>query len=109
MGNQLRTDLEVMRGVAGKRAGDFEQLQASITTLQGQAEAHSATWSGEAKNAWTVAMSDVNSAWSRLNNVLDEITSNINASGAHYDSTDSTNAAGYKGVPVTDITSALSR
>ena len=109
MGNQLKTDLEVMRGVAGKLAGDFEQLQASITTLQGQAEAHSATWSGQAKNAWTAAMSDVNTAWARLNGVLDEITSNINTSGGQYDDTDTTNAAGYKGVPVTDITSALSR
>jgi WXG100 family type VII secretion target len=109
VGNQLKTDLEVMGGVASKLANDFEQLQASITTLQGEAEAHSATWSGEAKNAWAVAMSDVNTAWAKLNGVLDEITSNINVSGGHYGDTDTTNASGYKGVPITEITSSLSR
>lgn len=107
MGNQVQADLDVMRGVAGKLAGDYEQLMASITTLQGQAEAHSATWSGEAKNAWNVAMSEVNAAWARLNAVLDEITQNISTSGSQYGETDSSNAAGYRSVPVTDITSAL--
>jgi WXG100 family type VII secretion target len=107
--NQVKTDLDVMRGVAGKLANDYEQLQQSIVTLQGQAEAHSATWSGEAKNAWNVAMSEVNAAWARLNSVLDEITSNINTAGGKYGTTDATNAGGYRSVPVTDITSALSR
>jgi WXG100 family type VII secretion target len=108
-GNQVKADLEIMRGVAGKLANDYAQLQQSITTLQGQAEMHSATWSGEAKNAWNIAMENVNAAWLRLNGVLDEITGNISTSGGQYGETDSTNASGFRNVQATDITSALSR
>lgn len=108
-GNQVKADLDIMRGVAGKLADDYGQLQQSITTLQGQAEAHAATWSGEARNAWNVAMESVNIAWARLNGVLDEITGNISMSGGQYSETDSTNASGFRNVQATDITAALSR
>lgn len=108
-GNQVKADLDVMRGVAGKLADDYAQLQQSISTLQSQADAHAATWSGEAKNAWNVAMEGVNLAWGRLNGVLDEITSNITASGGQYGETDATNAGGFRNVQTTDITAALNR
>jgi hypothetical protein len=41
--------------------------------------------------------------------VLDEITSNISTAGGRYHTTDSSNAGGYRSVPVTDITAALNR
>ena len=109
MGNQVKADLDILRGVAGKLANDYAQLQQSIVSLQGQSEAHAATWSGEAKNAWNIAMADVNAAWTRLNSVLDEITNNINTSGGRYDETDTSNASSFRSVQATDITSALSR
>jgi WXG100 family type VII secretion target len=108
-GNQVKADLDIMRGVAGKLANDYGQLMQSIQTLQGQSEAHAATWNGEAKNAWNVAMENVNIAWARLNGVLDEITSNVSTSGGQYAETDATNASGFRNVQTTDITSALSR
>jgi WXG100 family type VII secretion target len=107
MGNQVSTDLEVMQGVAGKLAGDYQQLVDSITTLQSQSAAHASSWTGQARLAWDGAMADVNAAWSQLNTVLDEITSNINTSGTRYADTDQSNASGYSSVPVTDITAAL--
>ena len=107
--DKVTADLEIMRGVAGKLANDYSQLQQNIVSLQGQAQMHAETWSGEAKTAWNAAMTDVNAAWSRLNNVLDEITSNISTSGGRYGETDATNASGYKSVQATDITATLSR
>jgi WXG100 family type VII secretion target len=107
--NRLKADLDIMSGVASKLASDYEQLNGSISSLRNQAAIHSADWSGEAKNAWTVAMTDVEGAWTRLNGVLDEITSNISASGAQYSNTDTTNASGYRNVQAGDITAALNR
>ena len=70
---------------------------------------HSATWSGQAKNAWNDAMTNVNTAWNKLNNVLAEITGNIQTSSGSYDNTDSEGASSYRQVPAGDITSALGR
>ena len=106
-GNQVKADLDVLRGVAGKLVSDYEQLQSAITTLQGEASMHAASWSGEAKNAWTVAMEGVNSSWTAMNSLLDEIAHNINVSGTQYNSADSSNAAALNRVPTTGITTAL--
>src|SRR5207248_2524387 len=38
----VKADLDVMQGVAKKMASDYEQLQQTITTLQNEAETHSA-------------------------------------------------------------------
>lgn len=108
-GGQLKADLDVLGGVSTKMVNDYEQLQSAITTLQGEAETHSATWSGEAKAAWTDAMETVNTAWNKLNVVLDEIAQNINTSSTEYSSTDTSNASSIKQVPTGDITSALIR
>lgn len=106
---QMKADLDVLGGVSSKMAGDYESLQAAITTLQSEAETHSASWSGEAKNAWNTAMEGVNTAWNKLNLVLDEISQNISTSGSEYSSTDGSNATALNQVPTTDITSSLIR
>ncbi|MBT0768125.1 WXG100 family type VII secretion target [Kineosporia sp. J2-2] len=106
---QMKADLDVLGGVSSKMVSDYEQLQSAIKTLRSEAETHSATWSGEAKNAWNGAMESVNTAWDKLNAVLDEIATNINTSGTEYSGTDSSNAASIHQVPTGDITSALVR
>ncbi|MGA8114245.1 MAG: WXG100 family type VII secretion target [Actinocatenispora sp.] len=108
-GKQVRAELEVMGNVSSKFGSHYDQLQAAITTLQNEAEMHSATWSGAAKNAWNDAMVNVNTAWNKLNGVLAEITGNISTSSGSYDNTDTDQAASYRQVPAGDITSALGR
>ncbi len=108
-GNQVKADLDILQGVAGKLVTDYETLQSAISTLQNEASTHSASWSGEAKNKWNTAMEGVNFAWNSLNTVLDEIAKNINTSGANYGDTDSANASAVANVPTTDITAALKR
>ena len=108
-GNQVKADLDILQGVSGKLVTDYETLQSAISTLQNEANTHSATWSGEAKNAWNTAMENVNIAWNSLNAVLDEIAKNINTSGANYGDTDSANSNAVAKVPTTDITAALNR
>ncbi|GLY27975.1 WXG100 family type VII secretion target [Kineosporia sp. NBRC 101731] len=106
---QLKADLDVLGGVSSKMVGDYESLQSAIQTLRGEADSHSASWSGEAKNAWVTAMEGVNTAWDKLNVVLDEIATNINTSSGEYGNTDTTGAAAQKQIPTSDITSALIR
>ncbi|GAB3238702.1 WXG100 family type VII secretion target [Kineosporia babensis] len=106
---QVKADLDVLGGVSSKMAGNYEQLEEAISKLRGEAATHSASWSGQARNAWQVAMDDVNSAWAQLNGVLNEISGNIQTSGAQYDSTDSANAQSHGQVETTGITSALIR
>jgi WXG100 family type VII secretion target len=105
--NQVKADLQIMQGTAGKLATDYQQLMDPIGTLQREADTHAATWSGEAKNAWNNAMDNVNRAWNQLNSVLDEITTNIKSSQAQYQDTDTTNAQQLNKVPVTDVSTAL--
>jgi WXG100 family type VII secretion target len=98
-----------MQGVSGKLVSDYESLQAAISTLQGKADVHSATWDGAAKAAWNTAMENVNAAWNKLNVVLDDIAHNVNTSGANYGTTDADNASNLGKVPTGDITAALNR
>jgi WXG100 family type VII secretion target len=104
---QIKADLDLLQGVSTKMVGDYEQLQSAITTLQNESSMHAASWSGEAKTAWDNAMVGVNNAWNQLNSVLDEIASNINTSGGHYQNTDTGNAHAIGQVPTTGITTAL--
>jgi WXG100 family type VII secretion target len=103
----LKADLDVLRGVSQKLAQDYQSLQDAIVKLQGEAEMHSATWSGAAKTAWNNAMVNVNNAWSALNATLDEVAGNISTSGANYDTQDSDSANSYNKIPTTGITSSL--
>ena len=106
---QVKADLDLLQGVASKLVADYGQLESAITTLQSESSMHAASWSGEAKNAWNTAMEGVNTAWGGLNSVLDEIASNINVSGGHYHSADTSNAQAIGKVPTSDITAALKR
>jgi len=105
---RVNADLDVLRGVSSKLAQDYSSLQGAITKLQGEADAHSASWDGQAKAAWTTAMINVNNAWSALNTTLDEVAANISQSGANYDTTDNDGASSYNKVPTTGITTGLS-
>lgn len=109
MGNQLRAELDVMSGISSQFSTHYDSLQAAITHLQGEAEMHSATWDGKAKRAWSESMTGVNTAWNKINNLLNEITSHIKDSGVNYDSGDEENAGGMRSVPTGDITAAMNR
>jgi WXG100 family type VII secretion target len=106
---QLKADLNTLSGVSNQLTTHFEALQSAISTLQSEASQHSASWSGQAKGAFNNAMDGVNTAWSSLNNVLDEIASGIKTSGTQYSNADATNAQNLNKVPTTDITATLNR
>jgi WXG100 family type VII secretion target len=106
-GGSVNADLDVLRGVSQKLAQDYSSLQDAIKTLQGEADTHSASWDSQAKVAWQNAMINVNSAWSALNNTLDQVAHNINTSGVNYDTSDADGASDYNKIPTTGITTSL--
>jgi WXG100 family type VII secretion target len=107
-GGSVKADLDVLRGVSQKLAQDYGSLQDAISTLQREADTHSASWDGAAKAAWNNAMISVNDAWNKLNLILDEVAGNVSQSGANYGTQDDDSATSYGKVQTTGITTGLS-
>lgn len=106
-GGHVNADLGVMGTVSGEFKGHFDALQGAITTLQGESETHSASWNGDTKTAYNNAMTHVNDAWNKLNQVLDLTAGNISTSASNYGATDTQGQADMNKVPTTGITDAL--
>lgn len=108
-GGHVKADLDVMNTISKKFGTNFEALQQAITQLQNESETHSASWDGATKAAYASSMTDVNTAWSKLNALLDETAGNINTSANNYSATDTDNAQQVRSVDTTGITSSLVR
>jgi WXG100 family type VII secretion target len=109
VGNRVSADLSVMGTVSNKFGTDYEQLQSYVTALQNECDTVVSTWRGAASGAFVQVKAEVDAAWTALNAVLDEISSNIAVSQTNYGNTDSNNASGYSRVPTTGITTSLTQ
>jgi WXG100 family type VII secretion target len=108
-GGHIKADLDVMNTISKKFGTNFEALNQAITQLQNETETHAASWDGATKAAFTTMMTDVNTAWSKLNALLDETAANINTSAANYNAADTDGAHQVRTVDTTGITSSLVR
>lgn len=106
-GPSIQAEVDVMSGVSSQFQGHYDSLQSAISMLQGESAAHAASWNGETRKAYDVAMEGVNSAWNNLNNVLEKISGAISSSASNYSNTDSTGASQINTVDATGITSGL--
>lgn len=105
--DSLRTDLDVMSQVATKFNAQATDLQSQVDALMKQARA--IEWSGAAAGAFSAATTEVEKAWTNLNNVLGEISSTINTQGQGFGDMDHSNATRVQNVTVpTSITARLS-
>jgi WXG100 family type VII secretion target len=103
----VRAELSAMSSVSSSFNGDYENLSTTISLLRNEVDALAAAWKAQSSTAFQGVFTEVDSAWTKLNQVLSSISTTIVGNATGYNTQDATGASTVQSVDVTGISSAL--